>query len=78
MNEMPKEGELAPDFELRDDGGATHRLDDRRGHYTVVYFYPEDDTPGCRRSARSTVCRSHFSPIPNTESPICTAPGARR
>jgi peroxiredoxin Q/BCP len=50
---MPKVGELAPDFELRDDGGAVHRLSDRRGHHTVVYFYPTDDTPGCTKEACS-------------------------
>ncbi len=50
---MPKVGELAPDFELRDDEGKLHRLSDRRGHYTVVYFYPGDDTPGCTKEACS-------------------------
>lgn len=50
---MPKVGELAPDFELRDDVGAAHRLSRRRGHYTVVYFYPADDTPGCTKEACS-------------------------
>ena len=50
---MPKVGELAPDFELRDDEGRSHRLSDRRGHFTVVYFYPADDTPGCTKEACS-------------------------
>jgi peroxiredoxin Q/BCP len=53
MNEMPKVGELAPDFELRDDEGRLHRLRDRRGNFTVVYFYPADDTPGCTTEACS-------------------------
>lgn len=53
MSEMPKVGELAPDFELRDDVGGAHRLSHRRGHYTVVYFYPADDTPGCTKEACS-------------------------
>jgi peroxiredoxin Q/BCP len=53
MNTMPQVGELAPDFELRDDKGAAHRLGDRRGHFTVVYFYPADDTPGCTKEACS-------------------------
>jgi peroxiredoxin Q/BCP len=48
---MPKVGELAPDFELRDDSGQAHRLSERRGHFTVVYFYPADDTPGCTKEA---------------------------
>jgi peroxiredoxin Q/BCP len=53
MSAMPKAGELAPDFELRDDEGRSHRLSDRRGHFTVVYFYPADDTPGCTKEACS-------------------------
>jgi thioredoxin-dependent peroxiredoxin len=53
MSAMPNVGELAPDFELRDDEGKAHRLSDRRGHYTVVYFYPADDTPGCTKEACS-------------------------
>jgi peroxiredoxin len=36
MSAMPKAGELAPEFELRDDEGRAHRLSDRRGHFTVV------------------------------------------
>ena len=50
---MPKVGEFAPEFELRDDTGTAHRLSDRRGHFTVVYFYPADDTPGCTKEACS-------------------------
>jgi peroxiredoxin Q/BCP len=50
---MPMVGELAPDFELRDDEGKAHRLSNRRGQYTVVYFYPADDTPGCTKEACS-------------------------
>jgi peroxiredoxin Q/BCP len=53
MSDMPNVGELAPDFELRDDTGKAHRLSDRRGHTTVVYFYPADDTPGCTKEACS-------------------------
>lgn len=44
---MPQPGEQAPDFELVDDQGATARLDDQRGRWVVLYFYPKDDTPGC-------------------------------
>jgi len=53
MSTMPNVGELAPDFELRDDNGGTHKLSARRGHFTVVYFYPADDTPGCTTEACS-------------------------
>ena len=53
MSDMPEKGELAPDLELHDDEGKAHRLSDRRGHFTVVYFYPADDTPGCTKEACS-------------------------
>jgi thioredoxin-dependent peroxiredoxin len=53
MSTQPKVGELAPDFELLDDTKTAHRLSARRGHFTVVYFYPADDTPGCTKEACS-------------------------
>ncbi len=45
--DVPAMGSLAPDFELKDDGGHTVRLSDLRGKRVVIYFYPKDDTPGC-------------------------------
>jgi peroxiredoxin Q/BCP len=48
---MPTAGDLAPEVALPDEHGAVHRLADRRGSWTVVYFYPEDDTPGCTTEA---------------------------
>ncbi len=48
---MPAPGDPAPDFTLPDDRGTVHRLSDRRGRWTVVYFYPKDDTPGCTTEA---------------------------
>jgi peroxiredoxin Q/BCP len=47
----PQAGDIAPDIELRDESGEVHRLADRRGVWTVVYFYPADDTPGCTTEA---------------------------
>jgi thioredoxin-dependent peroxiredoxin len=44
-------GDDAPDFTLPDEHGTLHRLADRRGSWTVVYFYPADDTPGCTTEA---------------------------
>src|SRR3954467_9633616 len=44
---MPEEGAAAPDFTLYDDTGTERRLSEQRGKWTVVYFYPKDDTPGC-------------------------------
>lgn len=46
MREL-REGDLAPDFELPDDAGEPVRLSEYRGQPVVIYFYPEDDTPGC-------------------------------
>lgn len=43
----PASGGPAPQLELADEHGTIHRLADRRGQWTVVYFYPRDDTPGC-------------------------------
>lgn len=38
-------GDVAPDFELPDQGGNPVRLSDLRGQKVVVYFYPKADTP---------------------------------
>jgi peroxiredoxin Q/BCP len=51
MATMPVPGDLAPDFALPDESGTIHRLADQRGRWTVVYFYPKDDTPGCTTEA---------------------------
>ncbi len=46
-------GDAAPDFALRDQDGALHRLADYRGRTVVLYFYPRDETPGCTIEACS-------------------------
>jgi peroxiredoxin Q/BCP len=43
----PEAGDLAPEIALPDETGSIHRLADQRGRWTIVYFYPRDDTPGC-------------------------------
>lgn len=43
----------APNFSLNDSQGKTHTLHDYRGKWTVLYFYPKDDTPGCTVEACS-------------------------
>ena len=40
-------GAKAPDFALRNQDDKTVRLEDLRGKWVVLYFYPKDDTPGC-------------------------------
>ncbi len=44
---MPEPGDLAPEVALPDETGTIHRLSDQRGTWTVLYFYPTDDTPNC-------------------------------
>ena len=44
-------GSPAPTFELKNHKGELFRLADRRGTWTVLYFYPKDDTPGCTKQA---------------------------
>jgi len=44
---IPGPGDRAPDIALPDEAGTVHRLADQLGRWTVVYFYPKDDTPGC-------------------------------
>lgn len=44
-------GDPAPGFELPDQHGESHRLEDYRGRWVVLYFYPKDDTPGCTTEA---------------------------
>ena len=50
---VPEVGETAPDFALPDADGTEHHLADQRGHWTVVYFYPADDTSSCTLEACS-------------------------
>lgn len=48
---VPEVGNLAPNFTLPDQSGATHTLAQYRGKWLVLYFYPKDDTPGCTEQA---------------------------
>lgn len=43
----------APGFTLRDSDDKPRALDDFRGKWVVLYFYPKDDTPGCTTEACS-------------------------
>ncbi len=45
------EGQAAPSFELENDRGEQVKLDDLRGQWVVLYWYPKDDTPGCTTEA---------------------------
>ncbi len=43
---MLEAGMPAPNFTLSDQDGEPVTLDSLRGSRVVLYFYPEDDTPG--------------------------------
>lgn len=47
----PKEGQLAPDFELQNTNKEKVRLSDYKDKWVVLYFYPKDNTPGCTLEA---------------------------
>ena len=47
----PEPGDTAPDVALPDQTGTVRQLSDQLGRWTVLYFYPEDDTPGCTTEA---------------------------
>jgi len=44
-------GQPAPDFELLDQNGQLHSIEDYRGKWVALYFYPKDGTPGCTTEA---------------------------
>jgi peroxiredoxin Q/BCP len=44
-------GDTAPQFTLPDQDGTPVDLASYRGRRVVIYFYPQDDTPGCTKEA---------------------------
>ncbi len=51
MTKILKLKSKAPDFELLDQDGKSHKLSDYKGNFVLIYFYPKDDTPGCTKEA---------------------------
>ncbi len=49
----PAAGSEAPEFALPSQEGTSVRLQDFRGNWVVLYFYPKDQTPGCTREAHN-------------------------
>jgi len=47
----PMVGAEAPEFNLQDQNGEWHSLEDYEGKWLALYFYPKDDTPGCTTEA---------------------------
>lgn len=48
---MLDEGDLAPPIDAVDQHGNPFRLEELRGRWVVLYFYPKDETVGCTREA---------------------------
>lgn len=46
-------GGYAPTFELKDQNGVLHTLEEYAGKWLVLYFYPKDETAGCTAQACS-------------------------
>jgi peroxiredoxin Q/BCP len=46
-----KLGDPAPVLKLKTDQGASFDLNSRKGQWTVLYFYPKAETPGCTKQA---------------------------
>lgn len=44
-------GTKAPAFELPDQNGDIHRLEEYKGKKVILYFYPKDNTAGCTKQA---------------------------
>ena len=51
LAEQVSDGDVAPDFELVDQNGKVHSIEDYRGDWVALYFYPKDGTPGCTTEA---------------------------
>lgn len=48
---MLEVGTKAPAFELPDQNGVIHTLEEYKGKKVILYFYPKDNTAGCTKQA---------------------------
>lgn len=46
-------GVAAPEFSLPDQSNDVRTLNDFKGKWLVLYFYPKDNTPGCTTEAKN-------------------------
>jgi thioredoxin-dependent peroxiredoxin len=53
VNELPAVGTAAPAFSLTSNEGTPVSLNDFKGKWVVLYFYPKDMTPGCTIEAKN-------------------------
>ncbi len=47
-----KVGDTLPNFSVETTAETPFTTEDLIGHYTVIYFYPKDSTPGCTSEGR--------------------------
>lgn len=66
---MPAIGSKAPDFTVVTDGEGSFSLSAQKGKYTVLYFYPKDDTPGCTVEAKEF--RDLYSDFAKAGAEVC-------
>ncbi|MBC7984979.1 MAG: peroxiredoxin [Candidatus Obscuribacterales bacterium] len=51
LADAPAIGKPAPAFKLQDQNGQWRTLDEYKGKWLTLYFYPKDQTPGCTTQA---------------------------
>lgn len=47
-----EKGDGLPEFQQAATNGLTVNSQQLRGHYTILYFYPRDNTPGCTQESQ--------------------------
>ena len=52
MAKILEAGDKAPKFDIPNQDGNMIKLDDLLDKWSVIYFYPRDDTPGCTIEAK--------------------------
>ncbi len=62
---MPAKGDLAPDFELRNQRGEPVKLSDFRGKKVLLFAYPKAATKGC--TAQACGFRDNFAQIASAD-----------
>ena len=60
MSEL-KEGDKAPEINVKDQNGKEHHIADYKGKKVILYFYPKDMTPGC--TVESCNLRDNYSAL---------------
>lgn len=65
---MIKIGDKAPEFSTTTEIGEPVKLSDLKGKKVFLFFYPKDNTPGCKAEACSI--RDQFDVFKNSDIPV--------